>query len=139
MTEEEFWNQKLEERIQLKMQRAREALVTAHDELQMILRPAFELVEDAPALITPEDTYDLQCRWVDAGNECGWDGALPRYDRMVALVDSPIWKLLGDGVGGHVAMGVPYPPFFRDGWKWGWKTVKKSDWEALCKSFGVQA
>jgi hypothetical protein len=139
MTEEEFWQQKLEDLIQLKMQRAREDLEIHMDPIQQLFRPAFELVVDHSRDITPQDTYDLQCRWVDAGNACGWEGAIPTYERMAALVVSPIWKALGDGVGGHDAMGVPYPPFFHDGWKWGWRTLKGSEWEALCKTYAVQA
>ena len=138
---EEYLKQKeqreFEEYLQEKMQRARESLEIVRDPMQLLFRPAFELVADHIRDITPEDLNDLQCRWVDAGNECEWEGALPTYERMVAKVDSPIWKLLGEGAGGHDAMGVPYPPFFENGWKWGWKSVSKKEWEALKQTFPV--
>lgn len=105
--------------------------------MQLLFRPALELVSNYPSETTPEDVYDLQCRWVDAGNECGWEKALPTFERMVAEVRSPIWKLLGDGVGGHSALGKPHPPFFPEGWKWGWKTVTKAEWDELKQTFAV--
>lgn len=99
--------------------------------LQILLRPAFELVVNYPSQTTPEDVYQLQCRWVDAGNSCGWEKALPTYERMVAEVHSPIWKALGDGVGGHDALGIPHPPFFADGWKFGWRPMDRDEWDEL--------
>ena len=61
---------------------------------------------------------DWPRRWRAAGEAVGWQGA--SRTRMVALKASPIWKALGDGVGGFKdTLGNPYPPFaYGSGMDW---------------------
>ena len=92
--------------------------------------PAWELMrlEDRRA-----PRPDWAARWNLAGASVGWAGALPTHigGRMVALKGSPIWKALGDGVGGfRDTLGNPYPPFaYSSGM--GWEDVDRDECEAL--------
>jgi hypothetical protein len=72
---------------------------------------------------------DWPARWKAAGDAVGWQGASKR--EMVALKTSPIWKALGQGVGGfHDALGNPYPPFaYSSGL--GWSDVTREEAERL--------
>ena len=111
--------------IQEAQERARSQLATASDPLQKILRPAFELVQNRFGPDDEQKLYGMRCKWVDAGNAVGWNGAAPRYDRMVALVGSPIWQELG-----KMGLGEDYPPYEEDCY-FGWRTVTKKEWEEL--------
>lgn len=69
--------------------------------------PAWELVSFGFRRVPRTDWPQ---RWRDAGNACGWEGAVK--SSFVARKDSPIWAALGSGAGGYRdAIGNPYPPF----------------------------
>ena len=66
---------------------------------------------------------DWPARWRAAGEAVGWKGA--HRTQMVALKASPIWRALGDGVGGfRDTLGNPYPPF-AFGSSYGWREVDR--------------
>lgn len=66
---------------------------------------------------------DWPVRWRAAGEAVGWKGA--HRTQMVALKASPIWRALGDGVGGFKdTLGNSYPPF-AFGSSYGWREVDR--------------
>ena len=67
--------------------------------------PAWELVRFETR---QKPRQDWTRRWREAGNYCGWQGAL--QNRFIALKNSPIWAALGQGAGGfRDTLGNPYP------------------------------
>jgi hypothetical protein len=71
------------------------------------LYPALEL-----AVCSERFGYrDWNQRWTCAGDSCQWKGA--SKETLVAHVTSPIWKNLGNGVGGfeNDCLRNPFPPF----------------------------
>ena len=105
---------------------------SSDDELQKVLRPAFELVKFLKD--KDEEFYiaDLNRRWEIAGNACNWEGVINVPDRKIALSSSPIWKLLGSGDLFDDGLDIDYPPFYiNGGWIFGWKSVAKKELDAL--------
>ena len=76
--------------------------------------PAVRLTEFWRSDIEPKD---WAARWQAAGESVYWQGAVMKPGRgpswaMTALVTSPIWGALGNGVGGFDdTYGWPHPPF----------------------------
>lgn len=62
-----------------------------------------------------------ESRWTEAGDACGWQGAL--QSPMVALKTSPIWQ-------GLSIFGTPWPPFDY-GSGWGVEDVDREESDAL--------
>ena len=91
------------------------ARIDNQTEATVALWPAWELVrfEDRA-----KPRQDWARRWREAGNYCGWEGAL--QNRFIALKSSPIWAALGAGAGGfRDTLGNPYPPFaYSSGLDW---------------------
>ena len=76
---------------------------------------------------------DWGLRWRDAGESLNWAGA--SKSRMVALKESPIWKALGNGVGGYSdATHRDYPPF-AIGSDMEWEDVARD----ICEELGLLA
>lgn len=64
----------------------------------LLLYPAWRLVREADRRVP----RDWAARWAEAGEEVGWEGAVPHG--RVALKSSPIWAALS-------RFGTPWPPF----------------------------
>ena len=65
---------------------------------------------------------DLANRWNLAGETCGWEGVVRHPERKIALVDSPIWRSLGDMNVFDDGLGIDYPPFYiNGGWLFDWQ------------------
>lgn len=74
---------------------------------------------------------DWRARWLAAGSACDWTGA--SKTSLIALKNSPIWKRLGEGIGGYNdTYGLPHPPF-AIGSDMDWVEVT----EAGCKRAGL--
>ena len=78
----------------------------------------FERIESR---IVPRPVGFWEDRWAEAGDACGWQGALERP--MVALKTSPIWQ-------GLSIFGTPWPPFDY-GSGWGVVDVDREESDAL--------
>lgn len=105
---------------------------SSENELQKILRPAFELVKYHKD--KDEEFYiaDLNRRWEIAGNTCNWEGVVKVSDRKIALTSSPIWKLLGSGELFDDGLDIDYPPFYiNGGCIFGWMSITKKELETL--------
>lgn len=91
------------------------ARIDNQTEATIALWPAWELVRFETR---QKPRQDWARRWREAGNSCGWQGALQH--RFIALKSSPIWKALGQGAGGfRDTLGNPYPPFaYSSGLDW---------------------
>ena len=91
------------------------ARIENQTEATLMLWPAWELVRFETR---QKPRQDWTRRWREAGNYCGWQGAL--QNRFIALKNSPIWAALGQGAGGfRDTLGNPYPPFaFNSGMDW---------------------
>jgi hypothetical protein len=91
------------------------ARIDNQTEATVALWPAWELVRFESR---QKPRQDWARRWREAGNYCGWQGAL--QNRFIALKNSPIWAALGQGAGGfRDTLGNPYPPFaFSSGLDW---------------------
>ena len=91
------------------------ARIDNQTEATIALWPAWELFRFETR---QKPRQDWTRRWREAGNYCGWQGAL--QNRFIALKNSPIWAALGQGAGGfRDTLGNPYPPFaFNSGLDW---------------------
>ena len=95
--------------------------------------PAWELVRIFPRVIErgseKSHTAGWQKRWVAAGDEVKWEGAIAQP--MIALKDSPLWQSLGDGAGDYTdVLDNPFPPYaFGSGM--GWRAVPLAEMKAL--------
>lgn len=73
---------------------------------------------------------DLDRRWSLAGETCGWEDVVRHPDRKIALVDSPIWRTLGNGDVFEDGLGIDYPPFYiNGGWLFGWDSIDADEFE----------
>lgn len=90
------------------------------DPLQKLLRPAWELVRNQQS----NHPRNWRERWYEAASICNWEGVARGTTRMVALVDSPIWEVLGN----HFAdsIGIDTPPFWWGSGS-GWRPVDRTD------------
>lgn len=102
------------------------------DALVAMLHPAFELLKNHKHKDEAYYIQDLDRRWDIAGKACHWEGVKRLPDRKVALVDSPIWKMLGSVELFDDGLDFDTPPFYLNGgWLFGWRTITKRQWESL--------
>ncbi len=101
--------------VNVRQARSMGQLASSDDPVFLMANPAWRL-ERTGARREPRG--DWAERWLAAGDEVGWTGAV--RGEMVALKSSPIWRALGDGAGGfRDTLGSPYPPFaFGSGLGW---------------------
>lgn len=77
---------------------------------------------------------DLDKRWNRAGEVCGWKDVVRHPDRKIALVDSPIWRTLGNGDMFDDGLGIDYPPFYINGGRlFGWDSIGADEFEDFPK------
>ena len=94
--------------------------MSASDPMQKLFRPAWELVRNQQ---TQHPRNWLE-RWYECASICNWEGVAQNTTRMVALVDSQIWELLGNHYPDSI--GCDQPPFCW-GSHMGWKSVTRAE------------
>ena len=117
----------------IKQARSMGQLASSENPVFLMTNPAWRLTRTGAR---KKPRGDWKKRWIAAGNSVGWKGA--SKTQMVALKTSPIWKALGDGVGGYTdAISSAFPPFaFGSGLAW--VNVGRREWKRICEAEGLE-